>query len=161
MPVTTPIHITNAPTYIFLGVPMTIHLSGAQTGGEFSLIEATMFPGGDGGLHMHTREDETLHMLEGELHVTVGDENFVLKAGESYFGPRNVPHRLRNLGAVPARAMLINTPASFDEFVRQAGIPAGAPPPSGPPTPEQMQQLLALAQSFGITVLAPPGSPTS
>src|ERR1700742_2293495 len=96
MTIPSPAHVTSAPTYIFLGVPMTIVLSGAQTGGAFSLIEATMPPGGDGGLHMHTLEDEALYLLEGELHVTVGEDSFVLKVGESYFGPRNVPHRLQN-----------------------------------------------------------------
>jgi tetratricopeptide (TPR) repeat protein len=73
---------------------MTIHLSGAQTGREFSLIEGSMPPDGDSGLHMHTREDETFHLLEGELHVTIGEKNFVLRAKESCFAPRNIPHRL-------------------------------------------------------------------
>jgi mannose-6-phosphate isomerase-like protein (cupin superfamily) len=154
-------HVTNAPTYVFLGVPMTIHLSGAQTGGEFSLIEAVMPPGGDGGLHMHTQEDETLYLLEGELSATIGDKKFSLKSGESYFAPRNIPHRLINRGSIPARALLINTPGTFDEFVRQAGVPATeqAAPPSGPPTPEQIQHILTLAETFGVKVLAPPGSP--
>jgi mannose-6-phosphate isomerase-like protein (cupin superfamily) len=151
------IHITSAPTYVFMGVPMTIHLSGEQTGGEFSLIEGAMPPGGDGGLHVHTREDETLHLLEGELHVTIGEENFVLKAGESCLAPRNIPHRVRNRGDVTARAILINTPGTFDDFVRLAGAPIDeAIAPSGPPTPEQVQHILALAERFGVKVLEPP-----
>jgi mannose-6-phosphate isomerase-like protein (cupin superfamily) len=150
-------HITNAPTYVFMGVPMTIHLSGTQTGGDFSLIEGAMPPGGDGGLHMHTRENETLHLLEGELHVTIGEENFILKRGESYFAPRNIPHRLQNLGNITARALLINTPGTFDDFVRQAGIPFTEDiAPSGPPSPEQLSHILSLADSFGVKVLAPP-----
>jgi mannose-6-phosphate isomerase-like protein (cupin superfamily) len=153
-------HVTAPQTFVFLGVPMTIHLSGDRTGGEFSLIEAVMPPGGDGGLHMHTREDESLYLLKGELQVTIGEKSFVLKRGESYFAPRNIPHRICNDGSEPARAILINTPGTFDEFVRQAGIPIGAEALSaGPPSPEQVQQLLALAESFGVKVLAPPGSP--
>jgi mannose-6-phosphate isomerase-like protein (cupin superfamily) len=150
-------HITSAPTYVFMGVPMIVHLSGEQTGGQFSLIEGAMPPGGDGGLHVHTHEDETLHLLEGELHVTIGESEFVLKAGESYFAPRNIPHRLRNLGNVTARAMLINTPGTFDEFVRQAGVPIHeAAIASGPPTPQQVQHILALAEKFGVKVLDSP-----
>jgi quercetin dioxygenase-like cupin family protein len=152
--------VTNAPTYLFLGVPMTIHLSGSQTGGEFALIEAVMPPGGDGGLHIHTREDESIHLLEGELHVTIGQENFVLKAGQSYFAPRNIPHRLRNRSNIAARALLINTPGTFDEFVQKAGIPpADAAASAGPPDPESVQQILMLAESFGVKILAAPGSP--
>jgi mannose-6-phosphate isomerase-like protein (cupin superfamily) len=152
--------VTNAPTSVFLGVPMTIHLSGSHTGGEFTLIEAVMPPGGDGGLHMHTREDESILLLEGELHVTIGQESFVLRAGQSYFAPRNIPHRLRNRASRAARALLINTPGTFDEFVRQAGVPpADAAALAGPPDPESVQHILMLAESFGVTVLAPPGSP--
>jgi mannose-6-phosphate isomerase-like protein (cupin superfamily) len=139
---------------------MTIHLSGAETGGEFSLIQGSMPPGGDGGLHMHTREDETLHLLDGELHVTIGEKRFILKPGQSYFAPRNIPHRVRNSGRATARVMLINTPGTFDEFVKQAGTPfAGEVGPSDPPNPDQLQRVLALAESFGVKLLAPPGSP--
>jgi quercetin dioxygenase-like cupin family protein len=152
--------VVNAPTYLFMGVTMTIHLSGAQTGGELSLIEGAMPPGGDGGLHIHTLEDETLHLLDGELHVTIGDRHFAMKAGDTYFAPRNVPHRLRNLGSMTSRALLINTPGTFDQFIQQAGVPFDAgEASSGTPSPEQLQKILAMAESFGVKVLAPPGSP--
>jgi quercetin dioxygenase-like cupin family protein len=152
------LHINQAPGYVFLGVRMNILLSGQQTGGQFSLIEAFMPPGGDGGLHIHAHEDETLHVLAGELEVTIGDECFTLLTGETSFGPRNIPHRIRNKGAQDARVFLINSPGTFDGFVQLAGIPAGvaATRPPAPPTPEQIQQLLGLAEQFGVTVLAPP-----
>lgn len=153
-----PLHVTEVPSYVFLGVRMDIHLSSKQTGGAFSLIEAFMPPGGDGGLHVHTLEDETLHVISGELEVTIGDMNFTLSAGQTSFGPRNIPHRVRNKGNAEARVFLINTPGNFDQFVAQGGIPAAiaATLPPGPPTPEQIQHLLSLAEKFGAKVLAPP-----
>jgi len=99
-----PLYVQQPSSYVFLGFTMQIHLSGVQTGDEFSLIGATMPPGGDGGLHMHTREDESVHLLEGCLDVTIGEETFTMQAGQTYFAPRNIPHRLRNIGNVPARA---------------------------------------------------------
>ena len=48
-------------------------LSSEDTGGQFSLIGGLMPPGGDGGLHLHANEDESMHLLEGELEVTIGD----------------------------------------------------------------------------------------
>ena len=48
-------------------------LSSEDTGGQFSLIEGLMPPGGDGGLHLHANEDESMHLLDGELEVTIGD----------------------------------------------------------------------------------------
>ena len=36
------------------------------------------------------REDETMHLLEGALEVTVGPRVLTLNAGESYFAPRTI-----------------------------------------------------------------------
>jgi len=143
--------------YVFLGVPMTIHLPGEQTGGQFTLIEGTMPPGGDGGLHVHMQEDETMHLLEGELDVIIGEQAFALRPGGSYFAPRGVPHRLRNRGSVPARSLVIHTPGGFDEFVRQAGTPLADGSPDRPASPEQMHRAVGLAATFGIKLLEPPG----
>jgi quercetin dioxygenase-like cupin family protein len=152
-----PLYVQQPLSYVFLGVTMQIHLSGEQTGGEFSLIGATMPPGGDGGLHMHTREDESVHLLEGCLEATIGEETFTMRPGQTYFAPRNIPHRLKNTGDVPARALLINTPGTFDKFVQMAGTPVSQDA-STPlfPDPEQIQRLLTLAEEFGIRILAAP-----
>ena len=119
-----------------------------------------MPPGGDGGLHIHLREDESMHLLEGQIEVTIGEKVFDLKPRESYFAPRGIPQRLRNCGSVPARSLMIMSPSTFDEFIACAGVPVidgEAPPPDAAPTPEQIQRLLALAQQFGIQMLEPPG----
>lgn len=152
--------VQQSPSYIFLGVTMQIYLSGKETGGESSLIEAVMPPGGDGGLHVHLREDESVHLLDGSLQITVGGQMFPLKAGQTYFAPRNIPHRLRNTGSEPARALLINTPGTFDEFVIIAGIPAGQGASAAMiPDSDQVHRLMALAEEFGIRILAPPEVP--
>ena len=143
--------------YVFLGVPMVIRLSGKQTGGQFTLIEGTMPPGGDGGLHVHMQEDESMYLLEGELDVTIGDESFIRHACESYFAPRGVPHRIRNRSSAPARSLVIHNPAGFDEFVRQAGIPQVAWIPGASASPEQLEHIVEVAASFGIKLLEPPG----
>jgi mannose-6-phosphate isomerase-like protein (cupin superfamily) len=135
--------VINAPTFEFLKVQMTIHLSRSQTDGDFALIEAMMPPDEDGGLHMQTREDELIHLLEGELHVTTGQESLVLKAGQYYFAPRNISHYLRNRGSRVARALLINAPGTFDEFIQQAGVTsADAAASASPPDPEEATQTL-------------------
>ena len=119
-----------------------------------------MPPGGDGGLHLHANEGEAMHLLEGELEVTIGDKKFSLTSGQSYFAPRNIPHRLRNLSQTPMRSPL-PTPGGFDAFISQAGIRLrdGITSPIELPTPDQMEKLLMLAEAFGITIIAPPEPP--
>lgn len=157
---TVPVHNATPESYLLLGVRMIIHLSGNQTGGAFSLIEGFMPPGGDGGLHLHEHEDETMYLISGELDVILGDEHFTLKPGQSYFAPRGVAHRLRNLGTEVSRSIMMSTPGTFDNFVRQAGIPLQGDqiPVMPPPTPEQIQGLLQLAANAGIKMLVPPGA---
>jgi hypothetical protein len=120
-----------------------------------------MPPGGDGGLHLHANEDESMHLLEGELEVTIGDKQFPLASGESYFAPWNIPRRLRNLSPTPVRSLLLTTPGGFDAFISQAGIRLfeGITQRVEPPTPDQMQKLLKLAEEFGIKIIAPPQAP--
>jgi mannose-6-phosphate isomerase-like protein (cupin superfamily) len=153
------VHNRNPQTYVFLGVEMRILLSSKQTDGQFSMIEGIMPPGGDGGLHVHYREDESMHLLEGELEVTIGEQVFTLAAGESYFAPRGIPQRLRNISTAPARSLLVSTPGGFDQFIARAGMAVSedAPPTVAvSPTSEQIKQLVALADTFGIEIIAPP-----
>ena len=53
-------------------------LSGADTGGAYCLLEASLAPGEDVPRHVHTREDETYYVLSGELEAAVGGKVFVL-----------------------------------------------------------------------------------
>jgi mannose-6-phosphate isomerase-like protein (cupin superfamily) len=124
------VHSQTRKTYLFLGVQMQILLTSDETGRQFSLIEGIMPPGGDGGLHVHVNEDESMLLIDGELEVTVGEQTFTLTPGGRYFAPRGIPHRLQNRKGVPARALLITTPGGFDQFISQVGIPLGegAPP---------------------------------
>jgi hypothetical protein len=58
------VYNTHPKVFVFLEVQMKILLSSADTGGQFSLVEGTMPPGGNGGLHIHLREDESMHLLK-------------------------------------------------------------------------------------------------
>lgn len=147
--------------YFLFGVHLKVLLTAEQTQGQFSLVEGTMPAGGDSGLHVHHREDESMHIIEGSLEVTIGTETQVLGAGSSYFAPRGIPHRLRNLGETPMRSYMIATPGEFADFVIEAGIPlpeSGEMPPIVPPKPAQAEAIGQLLHKWGIEMLVPPGA---
>ena len=155
-------HVSNSPYFNFLGTHMKIILTSRQTHGQFSMIEGTVPINGDGGLHVHHREDEAMYLLDGELEVTIGDRVFMLLAGESYFAPRGVPQRLRNIGSVPARGLLVTTPGGFDEFIAQAAKPSGpTAEPLVPPTIDELNTIMELTETFGISVLELPALATA
>ena len=60
-PVTTAKTLSNTVT--FGTVMMTFLITGEQTGGDFSLMEAVMRPGTEPPYHIHEREDETFYII--------------------------------------------------------------------------------------------------
>lgn len=69
-------------------------------------------PGGSGGLVSHEGE-EVAYILEGEVEFTVGDKQFLLKAGDSICYRSEQPHGYQNNGDRHAKLIVVNTPPSF------------------------------------------------
>ena len=101
-----------------------LKLAGDRTGGAFLLLEVTTGPGGGAPLpHAHTREDETLILLEGQVAVTIGDESRTVLPGDVVFFPRGVPHSFSNPGPDTSRGIGIVSPAGLESFFRELGVP--------------------------------------
>jgi len=52
-------------------------------------------------------------VLEGELEVTVDDEVYVLKEGDSISYRSHLPHRMKRIGDAPCKSIWVVTPPSF------------------------------------------------
>jgi quercetin dioxygenase-like cupin family protein len=129
----------------------SILLSGEDTGGAYCLLDMKVAPGNGVPRHTHTREDEALFVLSGELEATVGDEIYTLRIGETLIAPRNIPHQLRNSGNVPNHYLIMFSPAGFEEFLKATSVPAphNAVAPTEPPT-IAVQNVFELASDYGI-----------
>ena len=115
----------------------SVCLAGADTGGAYCLLEVSLAPGMRVPRHTHTREDETYYVMSGELEVIVGEEVFVLKAGDTLMAPRDIPHQLRNSGNTTNHYILVFSPSGFEEFVMATALPA--PDNAVAPTERQLQ----------------------
>jgi quercetin dioxygenase-like cupin family protein len=60
------------PAYWGPGELMTFLITGEETGGAFFMADLTVVPGGGTPPHIHHREDESFHLLEGTLTIQVG-----------------------------------------------------------------------------------------
>ena len=128
---------------------MVIRIHGHDTGGVVSAVESHDVPGGGPPPHIHSREDETFQVLEGEYEFTVDGKSFVAKHGATIFAPRGIPHTYRYLGQTPGRLMCVITPAGFEEFFEVIGAL----------TPQQQQDIprvITIAKDFGLEFLPPP-----
>lgn len=137
----------------------TVKAGAESTGGSLGLVEQLAPRGSGSPLHVHTREDEWFYVIEGELTFWVGGEVIVAPAGSFVFGPRNIPHTFV-VSSNQAKFLLGTNPGGFENFMAAAGEPAERlevpPPADGPP---DIEALTALASTFGIEIIGPPGIP--
>lgn len=79
-----------------------------------SVMSETYPPGSDTGEEMLKHEGEEAAMvIEGKFELTVGDEVYILEAGDSYYFNSELPHRFRNPFDEPCRLVSATTPANF------------------------------------------------
>lgn len=137
----------------FLGLPTVVRAKSQTTNGAFGLIEHLMPPGFASPYHTHHLEDEAFYVLEGHVAFVCGGKWLTAGPGGYVFGPRNIPHGFKVLGAVPARMLLLCAPAGFEQFVLDMSEPE--PVAEAPRAPLDMAKLVALAAKYRIDILGP------
>lgn len=126
-----------------MGNELRVVLSGADTGGTMELVELIAAPGVGIPPHVHTCEEETFLILEGEVEFFVDGKTTVLGPGTTLFGPRDVPHGYKVVGDRPCRMVFTVTPATMEPmFDELAAI--------DPPDPEKIG---SVCDSYGIRFL--------
>lgn len=99
------------------GIGVVHKLSGQDTGGSFSVVEHPIEAGALAAPpHTHTNEDEYSLVLEGEIGVLIGGEEFQAGPGAYALKPRGVPHTFWNPGPGSARIVEIISPAGFERY---------------------------------------------
>ena len=70
------------------GSSTELKLAGDEAGGDWAVVEWHLRPGDEPPIHTHTREDETLYVLNGSITAFVGDERMTWKPGPTRRSPR-------------------------------------------------------------------------
>lgn len=141
-------------TLSVVGDRYTLLVVGEQSRGAFALFDFMILPNHGPPPHVHHREDEAFHVLEGEFEFTVAGRRQRLGPGETLYGPRGIPHAFRNVGPAPGRMIAVAAPAGLDDFFAEIGTPL--PGPDAPPveaSPEDIAKLLAAAPRYGLEIL--------
>ena len=127
-----------------------------ETGGRYSMFEATVLPGGGPPPHIHRREDETFYVLEGEITFQVGDERRVAKSGTFVHMPIGILHAFKNEASQPAKMLISFAPAGLEEMFFEVGKDLAEGETPDEPSPEEIEKLLEAAGRFGIEYKLPP-----
>lgn len=126
-------------------------VKGEDTGGDYALWHATIYPGGGPPPHRHAKEDEFFYVLSGEVIIFDDGKPVTATAGSAITLPRGTRHWFKNEGKEPAEMLILVAPAGLEEMFQQTGRPwsaeQGAP---GEPLPEELATLKRIAGDFGI-----------
>lgn len=153
--------MTENPTgnkYWFDGFLMEVLISAADSDGSLSVCKQTHREGYGTPVHLHEREDQTLHVLHGRITAwldPMGDRTEqVVGEGEAVFLPRGVPHAFR-VDEEGTQLLEINTPGGFEGFhiaAGEAAIHDGLPEPSAP----DIEKLMRHGADYACQVQGPP-----
>ena len=126
---------------------MTVKATAAETGGAFSLLEATEPPEFGPPMHIHHDAAEAFYVLAGEYLIFLDDQVERCPAGSFIFIPAGLHHGFR-VGDVPSRKLNLYAPAAmvgyFDEL--SAVIAADEADPT---------RLDQIARRYGMEVVGP------
>ena len=149
------------PHLAVAGGTYTVLLTGADTGGRYTLIDMYVPPGGGPPPHRHDFE-EMFTVLEGAIELTFRGAMVDVRAGETVNVPANAPHAFRNAGAGPARLLCMCTPPGQEHFFAAVGDPVANRTAPGPALSEaeraeRRARVAALAPAYGAESLGARG----
>lgn len=130
--------------------------TGEETDNRFATFEAFVAPGGGPPPHIHSREEESFLVLEGEMTFTLGEERILAGEGTFLNMPVGSLHSFRNESGQMARMLISVAPAGLEKMFFEIGQPLAddvktAPPPSQ----AEIEKLLEAAPRYGLQINVP------
>lgn len=127
--------------------PNDIKVSQKDTNGDLTIFEYTGNEKGGPPLHVHPRQDEIFFIVQGEYLFQVGEDKHNLKAGDTIFLPRTVPHAFAQLTETGKMFFLFQPSGKMEDFFRTIGNLTSEPTPA---------QGVKIFEDHGMKVVGPP-----
>jgi quercetin dioxygenase-like cupin family protein len=131
------------------GRDLVFKVTGEDTGGAFDYFIVEVAPHGGPPLHVHHRQEETIHILKGQYKIRIGDEVFQCNEGGFAYLASGVPHAFLNLTDQPGEVIVVYTPGGGHKFYEELGPMSRG----GSPDPKL---IAALFEKYDMTLLGPP-----
>lgn len=144
------------PRDYVLGQELRVRIltTGAETSGRHDLVDAFQLPDTATPVHLHTRYEERLFVLEGACTVWVGPDTMRLGPGDYCAIPLDAPHAIK-AGPNGCRSLLVTSPAGFAELIARVATPAYL---AAPDTETDLELFASVSAVLGDQILGPPGT---
>ena len=134
------------------GRDLIFKVTGEDTGGAFDYFIVEVAPKGGPPLHVHYKQEETIHILKGRYKIRIGEEIFYCQEGSFAYLPSKVPHAFLNLTDESGEIIVVYTPGGGHKFYEEFG-PLSR---NGPPDRKVIASIFA---KYDMALLGPPLSP--
>ena len=136
---------------LIMGGRFGCKVSSKDTDGDLLIYDTIRHEKGGPAFHLHHYQDEWFYVIKGEFIVKVADETFSLKAGDSAFAPRTIPHAFAKTSEGEGQMLVLFQPAGMmEDFFKEMSK-------LGPEIPKnQEQNLKQLWKAHGMEIVGPP-----
>ena len=142
-------------TVFLVGDTYTILLSGAQTGGAFTLLEALVPPDTGPPPHFHQAEDETFILLDGKVTFQIGEDVIDALPGTTVFVPRGTVHSFKNVAATNAKMLFMYNPPGMEGMFTEIGHPGTRNVQAPPLSIADVEAMIAISGKYKFTIVPP------
>jgi quercetin dioxygenase-like cupin family protein len=98
---------------------MIVPVAKNDTDGDLLIYHTDRQEKGGPVFHLHHEQDEW-YVIDGEFIVKVGEDTFTLKAGDSAFAPRTIPHAFAKINDDEGHFLVLVQPVgSMEDFFEQ------------------------------------------
>ena len=130
--------------------------TGEETDGKYATFGAIVPPGSGPPPHIHSREEESFLVLEGEMTFQLGDERIVAGEGTFLNMPVGSLHCFKNESNKTARLLISLAPAGLEQMFFEVGKPLAEDVTTAPPPSEtEIKKLLEAAPRYGVEIRVP------
>lgn len=93
------------------------------TNSEYVITDGIIEPNGFIPDHYHKWEDQTFHIIEGELEAKIGNKTFRISSGDTIHCPRGTSHYMKNIGSENAKVISYIIPGDWaEDFMAETSI---------------------------------------
>ncbi len=129
-------------TFKVFGEPVEVLVPGELTGGRSTTTTQISPPGGGPPPHMHTNEDETFYVLEGEYEFLQDGAWRKVEPGRAIQAMRGSVHTFRNCGTTHGKMLVFISPSGLEKYLEEISVLS---------IPDDIEKLLAISERYGIS----------
>ena len=101
------------------GETLLFKMSGNDPGGALDYVVLEVQPNSGPPLHVHLKQQETIHFVEGRYKVQLGQEVFTCERGGFVCIPPGTPHAFMNIAETSGQCIITFTPGGSERFFEE------------------------------------------